>query len=72
MSVMTESIIKCPYCGFEKLETMPENACQHFYVCESCNKVLKPKEGDCCVFCSYGTVKCPPQQAAEPFKKGCC
>ncbi|MHA2389931.1 MAG: GDCCVxC domain-containing (seleno)protein, partial [Candidatus Hodarchaeales archaeon] len=21
-----------------------------------------PKQGDCCVFCSYGDVKCPPMQ----------
>jgi hypothetical protein len=26
--------------------------------------VLRPKPGDCCVFCSYGSVKCPPQQKA--------
>ncbi|MEE9252050.1 MAG: GDCCVxC domain-containing (seleno)protein [Thermodesulfobacteriota bacterium] len=25
---------------------------------------LVNKEGDCCVFCSYGTVKCPPEQEA--------
>ena len=24
---------------------------------------LRPRSGDCCVFCSYGTVKCPPIQA---------
>jgi hypothetical protein len=23
---------------------------------------LRPKAGDCCVFCSYGTVPCPPVQ----------
>ncbi|MEJ2256949.1 MAG: GDCCVxC domain-containing (seleno)protein, partial [Woeseiaceae bacterium] len=22
----------------------------------------KPKEGDCCVFCSYGDTECPPVQ----------
>jgi len=60
------SIIKCPKCGYEKDETMPENSCQYFYECTKCKKVLKPKEGDCCVFCSYGTVRCPPQQ------EGCC
>ena len=30
--------------------------------------ILKPKEGDCCVFCSYGSVKCPPIQS----EKKCC
>ncbi|MFL3662119.1 MAG: GDCCVxC domain-containing (seleno)protein, partial [Polaribacter sp.] len=33
-----------------------------FYACTHCKTVLKPKAGDCCVFCSYGTVPCPPIQ----------
>jgi len=48
------SSIKCPSCGHEKKETMPTDACQFFYECENCHEILKPKEGDCCVFCSYG------------------
>lgn len=56
------SVIKCPKCAFEKEETMPKDSCQFFYECTSCKIVLKPKVGDCCVFCSYGTVKCPPKQ----------
>jgi hypothetical protein len=24
--------------------------------------LLRPKPGDCCVFCSYGDMKCPPMQ----------
>ena len=39
-----------------------------FYDCENCKEVLRPKEGDCCVFCSYGTVACPPIQQ----NKDCC
>lgn len=60
-----ESVIKCPSCGFSKKETMPTDACQFFYECENCHKLLKPKPGDCCVFCSYGDVKCPPMQAGQ-------
>lgn len=63
-----KSIIKCPECGFEKEETMPTDACQFFYKCTGCHTRLKSKEGDCCVFCSYGTVACPPIQE----NKGCC
>jgi hypothetical protein len=59
MEVVLESIITCPICGFRKVETMPEDSCQFFYECKNCNIVLKPKPGDCCVFCSYGTEKCP-------------
>ena len=56
------SIIICPECGFKKEETMPENACLHFYKCHNCGMLLMPYPGDCCVFCSYGIAKCPPEQ----------
>lgn len=47
---------------------MPTDACQWFYECEACHALLKPKPGDCCVFCSYGDVPCPPIQE----QRGCC
>ena len=68
METILESKITCPSCGHEKVEKMPTNACQFFYECEKCNQVLKPKDGDCCVYCSYGTVSCPPIQE----NKSCC
>ena len=58
-----ESTITCPVCGVHKEEVMPTDACQWFYECTGCKTLLKPKAGDCCVFCSYGNVKCPPVQA---------
>jgi hypothetical protein len=57
-----QSTITCPECGFKKEETMPTDTCLFFYECTYCGKLLKPKSGDCCVFCSYGTEKCPPVQ----------
>ena len=42
---------------------MPTNACQFFYECTDCGSLLRPKPGDCCVFCSYGSIPCPPIQA---------
>ncbi|WP_282048228.1 GDCCVxC domain-containing (seleno)protein [Sulfitobacter mediterraneus] len=60
--VTLQSTITCPECGHVADETMPTDACQWFYECTSCHKVLKPLEGDCCVYCSYGTVACPPIQ----------
>lgn len=65
------STITCPECGTVKTEQMPTNACQFFYDCSGCNAVLRPKPGDCCVFCSYGTVPCPPIQI-EGKGAGCC
>lgn len=60
--IQRESILTCPHCGFAKAEVMPKDACLFFYECGGCGAVLRPQPGDCCVFCSYGTVKCPPIQ----------
>ncbi|MDZ7846493.1 MAG: GDCCVxC domain-containing (seleno)protein [Owenweeksia sp.] len=68
MEVITKSTITCPECGFRKEEEMPIDSCQYFYECEKCETVLKPKAGDCCVYCSYGSEKCPPIQQ----DKSCC
>ncbi|MFW6104058.1 MAG: GDCCVxC domain-containing (seleno)protein [Bacteroidota bacterium] len=62
MEIQYNAVITCPNCGYQKEEEMPANACQHFYECENCHTLLKPQQVDCCVFCSYGTVKCPPEQ----------
>ncbi|HET6401338.1 MAG TPA: GDCCVxC domain-containing (seleno)protein [Candidatus Kapabacteria bacterium] len=60
-----ESTITCPHCGHSKTETMPTDACQFFYKCEQCGTVLRPQAEDCCVFCSYGSVKCPSKQVEQ-------
>lgn len=61
-SAVLESVLTCPNCGCAKRETMPTDACQFFYQCENCMVLLRPNSGDCCVFCSFGSVKCPPVQ----------
>jgi len=63
--VILDAALTCPQCGFTKRETMPTDACLFQYECGGCGVLLRPKKGDCCVFCSYGSVKCPPQQAGE-------
>ncbi len=60
--IILESVLTCPACGHKQAEHMPTDACQWFYECKSCHTILKPKKGDCCVFCSYGTIPCPPIQ----------
>ncbi|MEX0362311.1 MAG: GDCCVxC domain-containing (seleno)protein [Allomuricauda sp.] len=62
MEVILKSAITCPKCGHQEEEQMPTDACQFFYECKNCHEVIRPKEGDCCVFCSYGSVACPPIQ----------
>ncbi len=61
--MIATSELTCPKCGYQSIETMPTDACIYFYDCKGCGAVLRPKVGDCCVFCSYGSVPCPPIQA---------
>ncbi|MBU0501166.1 MAG: hypothetical protein KJ558_08665 [Gammaproteobacteria bacterium] len=66
------SILTCPECGHQREESMPTDACQWYYQCQGCGALLRPKPGDCCVFCSYGTVPCPPVQAHGKTGHCCC
>ena len=68
MEIKLQSIITCPKCGHKKEETMPVDACQYFYECGNCKTRGKPLQGDCCVYCSYASVPCPPIQQ----DKKCC
>lgn len=47
---------------------MPTDFCQFYDECPSCRTLLRPKPGDCCVFCSYGSVPCPSIQ----LQPDCC
>ncbi|MDH3647025.1 MAG: hypothetical protein OER80_09650 [Gammaproteobacteria bacterium] len=59
------STLTCPECDHKSKNLMPTDACQYFYDCQNCGAVLKPAPGDCCVYCSYGDVKCPSIQAGD-------
>ncbi|WP_441000496.1 GDCCVxC domain-containing (seleno)protein [Fodinibius sp. SL11] len=66
--IKLQSTITCPNCGHESTETMPTDSCQYFWECSNCGEILKPQKRDCCVFCSYGDIPCPPVQK----EKSCC
>ena len=66
--IILHSTLTCPHCGHRSSERMPTNACVFFHECAGCGELLRPKAGDCCVFCSYGSVPCPPIQQ----QKSCC
>ncbi|WP_367304868.1 GDCCVxC domain-containing (seleno)protein [Ralstonia mannitolilytica] len=68
MRAILDSVLTCPRCGHAQLERMPTDACQFFYACPNCRTLLRPKPRDCCVFCSFGSVPCPPIQQ----QRGCC
>ena len=59
----THAAVTCPSCQRQSAESMPTDACLFFWDCPGCGARIKPKTGDCCVFCSYGSVPCPPVQA---------
>lgn len=65
MNVKLDSVLTCPKCGFSSEERMPTDFCLIRYQCKRCGYVMTPKAGDCCVFCSYGSVPCPPIQEAR-------
>lgn len=67
-TLQLHSTITCPKCGAETRDRMPIDACQFFWECPACGALLKPNPGDCCVFCSWGDVPCPPVQAG---RNGC-
>ena len=66
IDIQLQSTITCLQCHQKNIEQMPTNYCQYILKCPNCKNKLKSKEGDCCVYCSYGSVKCPPIQ-----KGGC-
>jgi hypothetical protein len=70
--MILQSVLTCPHCGYVEMETMPTDACQWYYECKACGVLLKPKAGDCCVFCSYGSVPCPPIQQEGAGGDCCC
>ncbi len=66
--IIASSTLTCSECGHKSTDIMPTNAYQYYYDCKGCGAVLKPIRGDCCVYCSYGDIKCPPIQEGG----GCC
>ena len=58
--------LTCPHCANQSVAAMPDNACLHFFECPACRRVMRPRQGDCCVFCSYGDRPCPPRQRERP------
>ena len=68
--LLLESTLTCPECGFVKAETMPTDHCVWYWQGPNCSVLLRPKSGDCCVYCSFGSVPCPPVQLHG--KPDCC
>jgi hypothetical protein len=61
-AVVLESVITCPNCRHSESETMPTDRCLVVYECTRCKVLLRPYPGECCVFCSFGSMQCPSMQ----------
>lgn len=70
MTIIDIATLTCPECGAEHAETMTDASCQFFYRCERCGVTLRPADGDCCVFCTYADVPCPPIQQERAAGQG--
>jgi hypothetical protein len=64
-AIVLHSTLTCPHCGHREMLEMPTDSCRVFETCPGCGATLRPKSGDCCVFCSWGDVPCPPVQQAR-------
>ena len=62
MQPILTSELLCPHCGHRESLVMPTDACLVFQECAACHAIIRPAAGDCCVFCSFGSVVCPPMQ----------
>jgi hypothetical protein len=69
--LVLRSTLTCPSCSCASEQPMPTDACLFFWDCPACGGLIRPKRGDCCVFCSYGDVPCPPIQAQGAASRGC-
>jgi len=64
-NLILETMLKCPHCSVEQRATMPVSGMKMAQDCRFCNETMIAKQGSCCVFCSYGIIKCPDAQYKE-------
>ena len=50
--------ITCPHCGAALPTVMEEDCCVIFVYCPKCHEKIDVRQGDCCVFRSYGDSPC--------------
>jgi hypothetical protein len=54
----TPSIVTCPECGHAEPLPWDVGTVRLIYRCAACGVLSRPKQGDCCVLCSYGDRSC--------------
>jgi hypothetical protein len=56
------STLTCPNCGHHTEFQMPVHASKKFFECPHCKTSFSSKEDECCIFCTFGSVRCPATQ----------
>lgn len=59
------SIVTCPECGHAEPLPRAVGAARLIYRCAACGVLSRPKQGDCCVLCSYGDQACEAEGAVR-------
>lgn len=60
--VRVECEVTCPKCGHSEWMTMEPDYSPYVYQCDRCLTVSVPTDGECCLFCSFGSSPCLPRQ----------
>ena len=61
-SVILETVMTCPSCHAKEKQTMWPHFIESVFVCNKCNKPHLQIPDRCCIYCSYGSIECPPIQ----------
>jgi len=67
--MIEKSTITCPFCRGMTTETIPITYSLLVWKCPNGDRVLRPKEGDCYVLCSYGDSPCLSNQKEKEIYK---
>lgn len=61
----TTAVLTCPHCGASYDVEMPVGIRMLELPCKECGNIIRPRNGDCCAFCSWADTGCPTSQAIE-------
>ncbi|MGB0846810.1 MAG: GDCCVxC domain-containing (seleno)protein [Thiolinea sp.] len=62
-TIILECTLTCPSCQTKESLTMVQGRSESFFTCTHCSTTHLTKLGECCIYCSYGTVSCPTIQS---------
>ena len=61
-TVNRTSTLHCPYCRAGSHERMPMDRTLHEFQCLWCNRLVQQGPEEHCIYCAFGSRKCPQMQ----------